>query len=166
MPDTPAPPREIAAGPDPAATARRSSLLGVTIMLIEDSPETAEAIRLLATASGARLRRADSLTAASRHLAIYRPGVAIVDLGLPDGCGLTLIRQLADLSAARPGIIALSGGDKADWGATAREAGADTLLEKPLPGIEAFSALVRSVLPAVPGDSPADGAVIPFRAIA
>ena len=66
---------------------RRQCLFAVTILLVEDSRSASEAIRLYAAESGARVRRADSLHAASRHLAIYRPSVVMVDLGLPDGDG-------------------------------------------------------------------------------
>ena len=69
---------------------RRQCLFAVTILLVEDSRSASEAIRLFAAESGARVRRADSLHAASRHLAIYRPNVVMVDLGLPDGDGMAL----------------------------------------------------------------------------
>jgi DNA-binding response OmpR family regulator len=59
---------------------RRQCLFAVTILLVEDSRSASEAIRLYAAESGARVRRADSLHAASRHLAIYRPNVVMVDL--------------------------------------------------------------------------------------
>ena len=58
-----------------AASFRRQCLFAVTILLVEDSRSASEAIRLYAAESGARVRRADSLHAASRHLAIYRPNV-------------------------------------------------------------------------------------------
>ena len=47
---------------------RRQCLFAVTILLVEDSRSASEAIRLYAAESGARVRRADSLHAASRHL--------------------------------------------------------------------------------------------------
>ena len=44
-------------------------LLGLTILVVEDSRFASEAMRLLCLASGARIRRADSLRSARRHLA-------------------------------------------------------------------------------------------------
>ncbi|MEO0911891.1 MAG: response regulator [Pseudomonadota bacterium] len=129
------------------AASRRKCLLGVTITLVEDSLSASEALRLMAVASGSRLRRADRLLTAERHLSLYRPNVVIVDLGLPDGSGLDLIRKMSDTDRARPGLIALSGGDIDEWGQMARAAGADALLPKPIGSIAIFQAAVLSVLP-------------------
>ncbi len=127
-------------------TARRKCLMGVTIMLVEDSLCASEALRLMAVASGARLRRADCLTSARRHLAVFRPNLVMIDLGLPDGDGLELITTIKQSNPC-PSIIAVSGGDIDDWGPAATKAGADALLAKPVGGITAFQNCVLSVLP-------------------
>ncbi len=129
------------------SSSRRKCLLGVTITLVEDSLSASEALRLMAVASGSRLRRADRLLTAERHLSLYRPNVVIVDLGLPDGSGLELIEKMARTDRARPGIIALSGGDVDEWGPEARAAGADALMPKPIGSIAIFQTCVLSVLP-------------------
>jgi CheY-like chemotaxis protein len=126
---------------------RRQCLFAVTILLVEDSRSASEAIRLFAAESGARVRRADSLHAASRHLAIYRPNVVMVDLGLPDGDGMALIRHLASASTPLGSIVALSGHDRAAWQTEAISAGAAACLEKPIPSLRAFQEAVLSVLP-------------------
>ena len=128
----------------PTPTAMRP-LLGLTVLAVEDSRFACEAMRLLCLRSGARIRRADSLRAARRHLEVYRPTVAIVDLGLPDGNGLDLIYELAQ---ARPRVEALLGisGDPGTE-APAMAAGADGYLCKPITGISAFQQSVLSALP-------------------
>ena len=126
---------------------RRQCLFAVTILLVEDSRSASEAIRLYAAESGARVRRADSLHAASRHLAIYRPNVVMVDLGLPDGDGMALIRHLASASTPLGAIVALSGHERGAWQAEAIEAGAAACLEKPIASLRAFQECVLSVLP-------------------
>ena len=126
---------------------RRKCLFAVSILLVEDSRSASEAIRLYAAESGARVRRADSLHAASRHLAIYRPNVVMVDLGLPDGDGLALIAHLASASIPVQGIVAISGNDRDRWQQEAREAGAAACLEKPIPSLAAFQDCLLGVLP-------------------
>ena len=92
-------------------------------------------------------RRADSLHAAGRHLAIYRPNVVMVDLGLPDGDGMALIRHLASASTPIDAIVALSGYDRADWQGEAIAAGAAACLAKPIESLRAFQECVLAVLP-------------------
>lgn len=140
-------------------------LLGQTVLVVEDSRFACEAIRLLCLRSGARIRRADSLASAARHLAVYRPSIVLVDLGLPDGSGLTLLADLARRVPRLPVLIALSGDDTAREAALA--AGADDFLPKPLSSIGAFQAAILANLPPnhrPQGPRPAsDAAVRPDR---
>jgi CheY-like chemotaxis protein len=128
----------------PAPTAARP-LLGLTILVIEDSRFACEAMRLLCLRSGARIRRADSLRSARRHLQVYRPSVVIVDLGLPDGSGVELI---ADLARAEPRVdVVLGTSGDLDGETVALAAGADGFLAKPLDSLAAFQEAVLSKLP-------------------
>lgn len=122
-------------------------LLGLTILLIEDSRFCSEAVRLMCLKSGARLRRADSLRAAARHLATYRPSVVLVDLGLPDGSGLEVIRDLASLKPAAPHIIATSGDDPIEAKYESMLAGADGFMPKPLQNLRYFQAELLALFP-------------------
>lgn len=121
-------------------------LLGQTILLVEDSRFASEAIRLMCLRSGARIRRADTLRSAARHLCTYRPSVAIVDIGLPDGSGLELVEELAATTPRVPVILATSGHDGAED--QAMNAGADGFLAKPVNGLASFQELILSRLPA------------------
>jgi len=127
----------------PAASADRP-LGGITILLVEDSRFASEAVRLLCLRSGARIRRADCLRTAERHLATYRPTVALIDLGLPDGSGIDLIRRLHSAQPRLPAILATSGDDALER--DARAAGADGFLAKPCTGLAAFQSAVLSAL--------------------
>ena len=121
-------------------------LLGQTLLVVEDSRFACEALRLICQRSGARIRRADSLKSASRHLCTYRPGIVLVDVGLPDGSGLDLIRKLVNSDPRIPLIMAMSGDDGlAD---AALKAGADAFLAKPITSISAFQSAILSNLPA------------------
>lgn len=120
-------------------------LRGLTLLAVEDSRFACEALRLICQRTGARLRRAETLAAARAHLRTYRPDVAVVDLGLPDGSGLSLIADLA-LSAHRPeAVVAMSGDSLAREAAL--DAGADAFVEKPLDSIADFLALLNRLLP-------------------
>lgn len=135
-----------ALGMRPKPTAQRP-LLGTTVLIVEDSRFASEALRLLCLRSGARIRRADCLTAAERHLSIYRPTVAIVDLGLPDGSGLDLIAQLDTARPRVPVLLGMSGADRSWAEDAAREAGADGFLAKPLAALAMFQAQILEHLP-------------------
>jgi DNA-binding response OmpR family regulator len=120
-------------------------LAGLTILLVEDSRFAADGLRLIAQRSGARFRRADSLQSARRHLAVYRPTVVAVDLGLPDGSGLDLIRDLACATPRVTALIALSG--DTDLHKAAISAGADTFIAKPIDHIAQFQQAILARLP-------------------
>lgn len=128
----------------PAPTANRP-LLGLTVLVIEDSRFACEAIRLLCLRSGARIRRADCMRSARRHLQVYRPSVVIADLGLPDGNGADLIRDLARTEPRVAVILGTSGDPDAE--AQALEAGADGFLTKPITSLAEFQQAVLARLP-------------------
>ncbi|WP_298260700.1 response regulator [uncultured Litoreibacter sp.] len=128
------------------ATAQRP-LLGLTVLVVEDSRYASEAVRLLCIRSGARIRRADTLTSAHRHLQVYRPSVVIVDLGLPDGSGTDLIAELAtEDPSGRPVIIATSGADGQAEAALA--SGANDFIAKPFSSVCDFQQIILKHLPA------------------
>ncbi len=129
----------------PSPTAARP-LLGLTVLVVEDSRFACEAMRLLCLRSGARIRRADCLRSGRRHLQVYRPTVAVVDLGLPDGNGVDLIAELAVCQPRVEVILAMSGDTYLE--AEAIAAGADGFLAKPVTSIAAFQEKILSLLPA------------------
>lgn len=120
-------------------------LLGLTVLVIEDSRFACEAMRLLCLRSGARIRRADSIRSARRHLRVYRPSVVIVDLGLPDGNGEELISELV-AATPRPDVILGLSGDP-DGQAIAMNAGANGFLSKPVSSLAAFQHSILGHLP-------------------
>ncbi|MES2667355.1 MAG: response regulator [Pseudomonadota bacterium] len=122
-------------------------LQGLTLLGVEDSRFASDALRLMCQRSGARLRRADSLLAAQAHLRVYRPDVILIDLGLPDGRGEGLIRQLALAGPVvqRPVILGMSGDPAGRDSALA--AGAAGFLDKPLASLARFQASILAHLP-------------------
>lgn len=116
---------------------------GGTLLLIEDSRQTCDAIRLMFQGAGGRMRRADSLKGARRHLSLYTPDAVLVDLGLPDGSGLDLIADLVRRRPRVPLIIAISGQPELE--AQALSAGADAFAAKPFDSVAQFRNLLAPV---------------------
>lgn len=127
-----------------APTARRP-LLGLTVLVVEDSRFACEAVRMLCLRSGARIRRADSLGSAHKHLLVYRPTVVIVDIGLPDGSGLALIESLTQAQPRIDVILGTSGDPVQER--RVLNAGADGFLEKPIASLAEFQAAILIHLP-------------------
>ncbi|MCJ8332962.1 MAG: response regulator [Epibacterium sp.] len=123
----------------------RRPLLGLTVLVVEDSRYACEAMRLLCLRSGARIRRADSLKSANRHLQVYRPSAVVIDLGLPDGSGLDLIKELSNAAPRVSVILGMSGDDDAETAAL--KAGADGFLAKPVTSLGVFQTAILSKLP-------------------
>ena len=118
-------------------------LRGGTLLLVEDSRLSCEAIRQMFRGSGGRLRRAETLTSARRHLSLYTPDAVLVDLGLPDGSGLDLIAQIDRKRPRVPLIIAISGQPEIE--SAARKAGADRFLAKPFASVAHFRAQLAPI---------------------
>lgn len=141
-------------------TAQRP-LLGLTVLVVEDSRFACDAMRLLCLRSGARIRRADCLASARRHLQIYRPSVVIIDMGLPDGSGADLIEELTKAQPHNGVVLATSGDLFAEDEAIA--AGADGFLAKPLDSLGSFQQAILSRLPQ--DQRPSMPRVVPEEAI-
>jgi signal transduction histidine kinase/ActR/RegA family two-component response regulator len=99
------------------------------ILLVEDHVDTASVLRELLQSNGYEVETAASLEEA-RQVDLAKVDLIVSDLGLPDGTGLELMRELR-LRAQLP-AIALSGfGMQSDLKAS-REAGFDLHLTKPV----------------------------------
>ncbi|MBR9863238.1 MAG: response regulator [Rhodobacteraceae bacterium] len=134
--------------PFTANVARSRPLVGVTILLAEDSRYCSEAVRLMALRSGARLRRVDSVKSACNHLKLYKPDIVIVDPGLPDGSGIDLIRDVAGRKIPNQITIALSGDDSAHVREAVIKAGAQGFLGKPIRNLSKFQDQIVAILKA------------------
>ncbi|MBF9058241.1 response regulator [Rhodobacterales bacterium HKCCSP123] len=130
----------------PRPTAERP-LLGLTVLVVEDSRYASEALRLLCLRSGARIRRADCIASAERHLNVYRPAIGIIDLGLPDGSGLDLLRTMNAMQPRVPILLGTSGAERETAAGEAMAAGADGFLPKPVESLAAFQAAVLAHVP-------------------
>jgi two-component system KDP operon response regulator KdpE len=113
------------------------------VLVVEDE---AAMRRFLATAlhgHGFRVVEATTLASAQRLATEQRPDAILLDLGLPDGDGLTLLTTLRAWSVAP--VIVLSARDREDDKVRALDAGADDYLTKPF-GISELLARIRVAL--------------------
>lgn len=105
------------------AQARRRRLL-----VVEDEPDIAAVYRLIFDPTHFVVTVAGDLAAAKRALQATPPDLLILDLGLPDGDGLILCRELKSTAPRLPVLIVSA---HAHRHAEARAAGADLFLPKP-----------------------------------
>lgn len=119
-------------------------LFGLTLLAVEDSRLACDSLRLMCQRSGARLRRAETLRDARLHLSVYRPDVVLVDMGLPDGSGAGLIRELAGDRSQPCRIVGMSGDLAA--ARTTLDAGAAIFIAKPIAGLRAFQFAILSAM--------------------
>lgn len=115
-----------------SGTARRYNIL-----LVEDHADTAEALTVFLENEGYRVAVAASI---ARALAVDLTSVDVMisDLGLPDGSGLDLMRQLGE---GAPPAIAFSGYGMPEDLASSKRAGFYLHLTKPLDFQQLRSAL-------------------------
>ena len=103
---------------------------GCRILLVEDHPDTARVMARLLGRSGYHVRVADSVAAALKASDGERFHLLISDIGLPDGSGLDLMRQLRQKCAIQG--IALSGYGMEEDVRRSHEAGFAEHLTKPV----------------------------------
>jgi CheY-like chemotaxis protein len=91
-----------------------------------------EALAVLLDAGGYRSRSAASVAGALRVAREERVDVALIDLTLPDGDGLEIVRTLAAEGGAPRVAVALTGHDDPDTEARCLAAGCLAVLVKPV----------------------------------
>jgi CheY-like chemotaxis protein len=148
-------------GPSAVAPSGLLPFQGLTILVVEDSRFTCDALRLIFLRAGGRLRRAETLDRARAYLARFRPDLAIVDLGLPDGRGEGLI---AELAANGVPVLGMSGDSAGRSSVLA--CGAAGFVEKPFGPIAAFQAMILGLLGREPAGLPNLGAIPAAEAMA
>ena len=104
--------------------------MAISVLLIDDDPEfRAWAAHMLTDMELSVVAEADSVEAAIRAARKLRPQSALVDVGLPDGDGVTLAATLAALPW-RPRIVLTSTDPDAMTDAGAQSVGAAAFIAK------------------------------------
>jgi two-component system, OmpR family, KDP operon response regulator KdpE len=119
------------------------------VLVVEDEPQLRKFIRASLTSRGHRVLEAESISEAVMLVTSHHPDLVLLDLGLPDGDGLDLTRQLREWS--RVPIIVVSARGREDDKVAALDAGADDYLTKPF-GVNELLARMRVALRHAPRD--------------
>jgi len=109
--------------------------MGRSVLLVDDDPEFRELARRVLTSTGLTVvGEADGVGAALAAAEELRPEVVLVDVGLPDGDGVALARDLVSLPW-RPRVVVTSVDADATSSDEIRAAGAVGFVSKDqLPG--------------------------------
>ena len=113
------------------------------ILIIEDEPAIRNVLRVLLEAEGYRVVEADTAMRAEIEARSHKPDLLLVDLGLPDGDGLKVIRKVRAWSPVP--VIVLSARTMEEQKIAALDAGADDYVTKPFSAPELL-ARVRAAL--------------------
>jgi two-component system KDP operon response regulator KdpE len=129
------------------------------ILVVEDESEIRRVVRLILQAEGYEVFEADGVQRGRIEAGTRRPDLLVIDLGLPDGDGVDLIRELRQWSTAP--VIVLSARSGEDDKIAALDAGADDYLAKPF-GAGELLARIRAQLRRHLQHTPAGAALIEF----
>ncbi|MFO0554651.1 MAG: response regulator [Polyangiaceae bacterium] len=116
---------------------------GALVLVVEDEPQLRKFIRASLSSHGYRVVEAETAAEGVRLVTSHNPEIILMDLGLPDGDGIDLTRQLREWS--RVPIIVLSARGREDDKVAALDAGADDYLTKPF-GVNELLARMRVAL--------------------
>jgi DNA-binding response OmpR family regulator len=126
------------------------------VLLVEDHPRLASLVQRALEAAGIACDTVERLDQAWAALQAQPYAAALVDRGLPDGDGLTLVQRLRSQQQHLPCLM-LTARDALHDRVGGLEAGADDYLTKPFP-MDELVARVRALLRRPPTQAPLDPA--------
>lgn len=119
------------------------------VLVVEDQADIRAVLRAMLAAAGYRVVEAGTVARALVEARSHKPDLLLVDLGLPDGDGVDLIRAVRGWSVAP--ILVLSARTREAEKVLALDAGADDYVTKPF-GTDELLARVRAALRRAPSD--------------
>ncbi len=102
---------------------------GLRVLIIDDEAQIRKLLKVSLTANGYYLEEAATGQEGINRAAIFKPDLIIVDLGLPDMDGKTVVREIREWSKSP--IIILTAHDLEQEKIDALDAGADDYVTKP-----------------------------------
>jgi signal transduction histidine kinase len=121
-------------------------LAGLRVLIVEDEPDTRDALMLVMSEAGAQVTGAADAEEALRELTVARPDVLVCDIGLPSEDGYALLGRVRALEHAGPPIpaIALTAYAQESDRVRALEAGFLSHLAKPVEPTRLVGALAEA----------------------
>jgi CheY-like chemotaxis protein len=120
---------------------KSDALGGLTILVVEDEPETLELVSLILRDSGAEVRTASNAEAAIALLETEHPHVVVSDLNLPGADGCDLVRRVRERFGDDVPAIALSASKSLGDAKRALDAGFRVHVAKPISSEELVEAV-------------------------
>ena len=114
------------------------------ILIIEDEAELLSAISLYLTDAGFTCELADQFEMALEKISIYEYDVILLDISLPDGNGLELIKAIKKMDL-RTGVIIISAKNSLDDKISGLDLGADDYMTKPFQ-LSELNSRIKAVL--------------------
>ena len=114
------------------------------ILIVEDEPQMLENMAKTLEAEAYIVESASSFKEASQRIGVYEYDCILLDIGLPDGNGLELLKTIKD-KGLQDGVIIVSAKDSLDDKLKGLDLGADDYLPKPFHMAE-LRARVKAVL--------------------
>jgi two-component system KDP operon response regulator KdpE len=114
-----------------------------TLVVVEDEPPIRRFLRASLTAEGFRVVEASTVKGGLRSVTQERPDLILLDLGLPDGDGVSIIHSVRQWSTMPIIVLSARGEEKSKI--IALDAGADDYLTKPF-GVGELLARIRVAL--------------------
>lgn len=102
---------------------------GLRILVIDDEPQIRKLLRVSLSAHGYEIDEAATGGEGINRLAIFKPDLAIVDLGLPDMDGKAVVKAIREWSQTP--LVVLTARDQEQEKIEALDAGADDYVTKP-----------------------------------
>jgi len=113
-------------------------------LVVDDEESLADLVGMSLRYEGWDVKTAHSVSEAMNHVKTFAPDIAVLDIMLPDGDGLSLMKSLRSVHAGLP-VLFLTAKDAVDDRVSGLTAGGDDYVTKPF-SLEELVARLRGIL--------------------